>query len=113
MPAIVVVMEQEPRFSEGAVPQKRGGGAQGCFLVTFGDARDETTSSEQELLALDDALTDLERVSPRQAFMVESRFFGGLDISETAALLGVSEATSLRDWRVARAWLAHEVRRGR
>ena len=39
------------------------------------------------------------------------RFFGGLDVSETAALLGVSEATVLRDWRAARAWLAHELRR--
>ena len=43
--------------------------------------------------------------------MVESRFFGGLDVNETAELLGVSEATVLRDWRVARAWLARELRR--
>jgi len=43
--------------------------------------------------------------------MVESRFFGGLDITETAALLEVSEATILRDWRAAKAWLAHELRR--
>jgi DNA-directed RNA polymerase specialized sigma24 family protein len=43
--------------------------------------------------------------------MVESRFFGGLDVSETAQLLQVSEATILRDWRAARAWLARELRR--
>jgi DNA-directed RNA polymerase specialized sigma24 family protein len=49
-------------------------------------------------------------MNPRQATMVESRFFGGLDIPETAALLNVSEATVLRDWRAAKAWLAHELR---
>ena len=43
--------------------------------------------------------------------MVEARFFGGLDMVETAALLDVSEATLLRDWRVAKAWLAQELRR--
>ena len=42
--------------------------------------------------------------------MVESRFFGGLDITETAEMLDVSEATVLRDWRAAKAWLAHELR---
>jgi DNA-directed RNA polymerase specialized sigma24 family protein len=42
--------------------------------------------------------------------MVESRFFGGLDVAETAALLDISEATVLRDWRAARAWLARELR---
>ena len=46
--------------------------------------------------------------------MVESRFFGGLDVAETAALLDVSEATMLRDWRAAKAWLAARDRaRGR
>jgi DNA-directed RNA polymerase specialized sigma24 family protein len=49
-------------------------------------------------------------MNPRQAVMVESRFFGGLDIPETAALLNVSEATVLRDWRAAKAWLARELR---
>ena len=43
--------------------------------------------------------------------MVEARFFGGLDMAETAALLEISEATVLRDWRAAKAWLAHEIRR--
>ena len=63
-------------------------------------------------MALDTALNDLARMSPRQAMLVESRFFGGLDISETAALLDVSEATVLRDWRAAKAWLVRELRRG-
>jgi DNA-directed RNA polymerase specialized sigma subunit len=43
--------------------------------------------------------------------MVESRFFGGLDVPEIGALLGVSEATVLRDWRAAKAWLARELQR--
>jgi DNA-directed RNA polymerase specialized sigma24 family protein len=64
-----------------------------------------------DLLALDGALADLARVNPRQALMVENRFFGGLDIPETAELLGVSEATVLRDWRAAKAWLAQEIGR--
>ena len=50
-------------------------------------------------------------LNPRQAQMVESRFFGGLDVPETAELLGVSEATVLRDWRAAKAWLARELGR--
>src|SRR5437667_38764 len=70
-----------------------------------------------ERQALDDLFSltyeELRRLEPRQAMMVESRFFGGLDVTEAAALLGVSEATILRDWRAAKAWLAHELRQGR
>src|SRR5690348_9429401 len=88
---------------------KRGGGE--ALNVTFDDAIEKSPFYARELLALDAALNELERMNPRQALMVESRFFGGLDVSETAALLEVSEATVLRDWRAARAWLAHELRR--
>jgi RNA polymerase sigma factor (TIGR02999 family) len=63
-----------------------------------------------ELLALDEALDELVRLNPRQAQMVESRFFGGLEMHEIAELLEVSEATVLRDWRTARAWLAGRLR---
>jgi RNA polymerase sigma factor (TIGR02999 family) len=89
---------------------KRGGGV---AVVTFDDSIGETTSDADDVLALDAALEELARIHPRQAMMVESRFFGGLDITETAELLQVSEATILRDWRAARAWLAHELRRTR
>jgi DNA-directed RNA polymerase specialized sigma subunit len=65
------------------------------------------------LLALDAALDELSKIEPRQALMVESRFFGGLDVTETAAMLEVSEATVLRDWRAAKAWLARELHRER
>lgn len=88
---------------------KRGGGAQ--ITVTFDEAFQKKPSSENELLALNTALEALARMNPRQAVMVESRFFGGLDIPETATLLNVSEATVLRDWRAAKAWLTHELRK--
>lgn len=86
---------------------KRGGG---LAIVTFDEAADPASGTSGELLALNDALDELARLEPRQALMVESRFFGGLDVRETAELLGVSEATILRDWRAARAWLARELR---
>lgn len=100
-----VLIEAARRRNAG----KRGGGTQA--MVTFDDALQHTASTAGDLLALDSALTDLARVSPRQALMVENRFFGGLDIPETAELLGVSEATVLRDWRAAKAWLAQEIGR--
>lgn len=86
---------------------KRGAG---YVAVTFEDVMDTPVKSSEELLNLDLALRDLARISPRQALMVEYRFFGGMDIMETAALLEVSEATLTRDWRAARAWLARELR---
>ena len=78
--------------------------------MTFDEALQPSSSGADDLLALDAALEQLAQVSPRQATMVESRFFGGLDVGETAELLGVSEATILRDWRAAKAWLAREMR---
>lgn len=86
---------------------KRGGGAP---LVTFDEALQHGAASADDLLALEATLEDFARVNPRQALMVESRFFGGLDVAETAELLGVSEATVLRDWRAAKAWLARELK---
>ncbi|MBV6522829.1 MAG: hypothetical protein MNPFHGCM_02979 [Gemmatimonadaceae bacterium] len=79
-------------------------------MVTFTDSNDAIPSTAAELLALNDALEVLAQVNPRQAMVVESRFFGGFDVAETAELLRVSEATILRDWRAARAWLARELR---
>lgn len=88
--------------------EKRGGG---CAVVTFDEGLDVAASWSDDLLALNAALDDLARLHPRQALMVEYRFFGGLDLSETARALQVSEATVDRDWRAARAWLGHELRR--
>ena len=92
--------------------QKRGGGY-GTVFVTFDEAFDQPIANEEDVLKLDSALDELARLNPRQAAMVESRFFGGLDVSETAQLLDVSEATILRDWRAVKAWLSRELREGR
>jgi RNA polymerase sigma factor (TIGR02999 family) len=89
--------------------QKRGGAGEAIF-VTFDESLEGGPSDEKDLLALDSALDELSRVEPRQAAIVEGRFFGGLQISEISVLLGISEATILRDWRSAKAWLGHRVR---
>jgi RNA polymerase sigma factor (TIGR02999 family) len=81
----------------------------GRGTVTFDESLE--ICQEKELLALDEALQELAEVEPRQAMMVEARFFGGLDLSEVAALLETSVATIQRDWRAAKAWLAQELRR--
>ena len=89
--------------------EKRGGGA-GTVCVTLDGLPEKTMPVGDELIVLDRVLEDLARMNPRQAIMVESRFFGGLEIPEIAELLDVSVATVVRDWRAARAWLAHELR---
>lgn len=88
------------------------GGADATF-VTFDEAVEHSPAAAVDLLALDAALDDLGRINPRQAAMVESRYFGGLDVTEAAALLEVSEATIQRDWRAAKAWLAAQIVRTR
>jgi RNA polymerase sigma factor (TIGR02999 family) len=90
--------------------EKRGGGI--AFLGLDDDIAGQV-DGVRALLALDVALADLSRLNPRQADMVEYRFFGGFDVAETAQLLGVSEATVLRDWRAAKAWLAQQLRHAR
>lgn len=89
---------------------KRGGG---LAFVTFEDSIGESVTAVDELLALDEALDRLSSLSPRQATLVEARFFGGLELKEAATLLDISEATAVRDWRSARAWLAVELRQSR
>lgn len=87
---------------------KRGGRA--IAFVTLDEEVAGAASTPNEILALDAALDELSRLQPRQAHMVECRFFGGMDIAETARLLEVSEATIQRDWRAVRAWLARTLR---
>jgi RNA polymerase sigma factor (TIGR02999 family) len=62
-----------------------------------------------EVIALDDALIDLEKLSPRQCQVVELRYFGGLSVEETAENLKVSPDTVARDWRTAKAWLYQQL----
>jgi len=85
---------------------KRGGGARPLPL-------DEATAAFEEraidLVALDEALTKLGEIDPRQSEMIELRFFGGLTIAETAEVLGVSERTVQADWTLARAWLLRAI----
>jgi RNA polymerase sigma factor (TIGR02999 family) len=65
-----------------------------------------------DLIGLDDALNGLAKLDPEQSRIVELRFFGGLSIEETAAVVGVSPATVNREWATARAWLFREMRKG-
>jgi RNA polymerase sigma factor (TIGR02999 family) len=85
---------------------KRGGGAIRVSL-------NETTTVAQEqsanVMALDNALKDLEKTDPRKSRIVELRFFGGMSIEETAAVLNVSPGTVMRDWTFARAWLRQQM----
>jgi len=90
----------------------RGGEAEHVtFDESLGFATFAGASSDRQILALDAAMLALRKLEPRQATLVEARFFGGLEVSEVSELLGISEATALRDWRAAKSWLALEVRR--
>ena len=87
--------------------RKRGG--QEAF-VTFDQALVVGPEPGQDLVALDDALEALEKFDERKSRMIELRFFGGLSVEETAAVLDVSPETVMRDWRLAKAWLRREMR---
>ncbi len=88
------------------------GRGSGRILVTFDDELHNVSKgyTGTEILALDEALNRLARIAPRQAQLVEGRFFGGLTWKESAESFGISEATVMREWRAARAWLAVEIR---
>ena len=85
---------------------KRGGGQ---TPICVEDAGELAAAQEVDMVALDDALNLLERVDTQQRQIVELRYFGGLNIEETAQVLGVSPATVKRDWRMAKAWLHREL----
>jgi RNA polymerase sigma-70 factor (ECF subfamily) len=85
------------------------GGAQ--TKISLEDAATLSSSSDPELIALDEALNALAEKDPRKSLIVELRYFGGLSIEETAEALGVSITTVSREWTVAKAWLRREMRR--
>jgi RNA polymerase sigma factor (TIGR02999 family) len=87
--------------------KKRGGGA---IQVSLSE-RLLSTEQPYDLLMLDDALEALAAIDPRRSKVVELRFFGGLDVKETAVVLDVSPETVMRDWKLARAWLRREMQR--
>lgn len=88
---------------------KRGGA---MVPLTIGAAADVAAAESFDVIALDFALQDLEKVYPEQARMVELRFYGGLTIDETATAMGVSAATVSREWTMARAWLRRAMSAG-
>jgi RNA polymerase sigma-70 factor, ECF subfamily len=81
---------------------KRGGGAR---PISLEEAALVTQERAAEVIALDDALKELEELSKRQSRVVELRYFGGLSVKETAAVLEVSPDTVMRDWTMAKTWL--------
>lgn len=89
--------------------QKRGGDA---TQVTLDDAAVAPLEPDRSILALNDALTAFAQTAPRQAKVVELRYFGGLDENEIAAVLEISPRTVRRDWDIARAWLLRELNPG-
>jgi RNA polymerase sigma factor (TIGR02999 family) len=86
---------------------KRGGGEVAVDLESVEELMSEAEADE--LLALEDALTRFETINPRGSAVVQSRFFAGLSLEQTAELLGVSAKTVQREWIAARAWLRKEV----
>jgi RNA polymerase sigma factor (TIGR02999 family) len=93
--------------ARGRQAAKRGDGTK----LALDDALAFPQAQTVDLIALDDALTDLSRLDQRQGLIVELRFFGGLSIEETAGVLGVSPATVKREWATARAFLSSEIGR--
>ncbi len=87
--------------------QKRGGE---ITVVPFDEARVRPADPPGFLLALDEALKELGQADPRQARVVELRYFGGLTREETADVLDVSVETVTRDWRMAKLWLVRALR---
>jgi RNA polymerase sigma factor (TIGR02999 family) len=87
--------------------QKRGGNA---ARITFDEDLVVTNEPGLDFVALDDALEALAKFDERKTRVIEMRFFGGLSVEETAAVLSVSPATVMGDWRLAKAWLKREMR---
>ena len=83
--------------------QKRGGGLPALKLEDL--AAPEPSIDHVDVLALDAALVELERLDPVQGRLVELRFFGGMTVEETAEVLGISPATVKREWAIAKGWL--------
>jgi RNA polymerase sigma factor (TIGR02999 family) len=85
---------------------KRGGGE---IPIELDEALWVSDESLERVTELDDALTRLATVSPRQSLLLQHRYFGGLSLAESATAIGVSVATAKRELRLARAWLALEL----
>ena len=95
-------------FARARQYQKRGAGAR---KTSLDEGVIASPQRGQDLVALDDALQALAAEYPRQAQVVELRFFGGLSVEETAEVLHVSAITVMRDWQLAKVWLARELKK--
>ena len=82
----------------------------GLVRTSLSEVRYTSDPRDARLIALDDALNQLREVDDRKARVVELRYFGGLSVEETAAVLKVSGETVTRDWRLARGWLLVQIR---
>jgi RNA polymerase sigma-70 factor, ECF subfamily len=91
----------------------RGAGKRGGAVrqVSLDEAMVVSPARDSELVELDTALESLAKLDPRKAQTVELRFFAGLSVEETAAVLKVSPQTVLRDWKLSKTWLAREMAR--
>jgi RNA polymerase sigma factor (TIGR02999 family) len=88
--------------------EKRGGGEE---RLELNEAIGVPEQKDINLLALDDALSELARLDPQQSQIVELRYFGGLSIEETATVLNISPATVKREWSLAKVWLYRQISR--
>ncbi len=86
---------------------KRGGGA---VKVSLSEVAVISAERTDELLALEEALSRLTTIDERKSRVVELRYYGGLSVEETAEVLQISKITVMRDWNMAKAWLAREIR---
>ena len=98
---LVDMSRQRPKGADGA----------GVLIVDLAAAEDLAHDRSRDLVALDDALRELDERDPRKARIVELRFFGGLNLEEIAEVIGVAPITVSREWAKARAWLHREVAR--
>jgi RNA polymerase sigma factor (sigma-70 family) len=83
-----------------------------AYLKLVQDTSISSPEKLTELLCLDDSLQRLAKLDPRQARIVELRFFGGLTVEETAHVVGMSPKTVKREWSIAKAWLHGDLRQG-
>lgn len=92
--------------AQASLAEKRGAGTE---VISLEDIEPALRQEAKEVMALHEALKDLEKIDTRKSRVVELRYFGGLSIQEAAEALGVSTVTVTRDFQAARAWLAREL----
>lgn len=99
-------------YARDARAAKRGGAWRKVTLMDNASVKG-TKGDDIDLVALDEALSQLAKVDARQSRIVELRYLSGMSVEETASVLSLSTRTVEREWRTARAWLSHEIGRKR